>query len=186
MGIRNLRLPYTGRVDIPGIGPVAPAGTRCYRSDAVTVPALRNATCQLLISGYDDDLGKEDFYAAIAAFLAIDESVLSVAAAPIFEYYQDVASDDTGNGPPVSISTPDQVWGHIRPDSEALVQRDRHGDGHVYVSVECECDWEPEHGLQIVFRDGQTVTKVGPYDGHLTNAAAYDRDDLAGVIYHRL
>jgi hypothetical protein len=40
-------------------------------------------------------------------------------------------------------------------------------DQRVYVSVECECDWEPEHGLQIVFRDGATVTKVGPYDGHV-------------------
>ena len=54
-----------------------------------------------------------------------------------------------------------------------------------YVSVECECDWEPEHGLQIVFRDGRTVTKVGPYNGHLTNNSAYGRQDLDDVVYQR-
>jgi hypothetical protein len=51
--------------------------------------------------------------------------------------------------------------------------------------LECECDWEPEHGLQIVFRDGREVTKVGPYDGHLTNSAAYANDDLDGIVYYR-
>jgi len=30
---------------------------------------------------------------------------------------------------------------------------------------------EDEHGLQVVLRDGARVTKVGPYDGHLTNDA---------------
>jgi hypothetical protein len=34
-----------------------------------------------------------------------------------------------------------------------------------------------------VFRDGATVTKVGPYNGHLTNAAAYDDEQLNDVVY---
>jgi hypothetical protein len=38
-------------------------------------------------------------------------------------------------------------------------------------------------GLQIVFRDGTAVTKVGPYDGHLTNANATGRAELDDVIY---
>ncbi|MGC7101877.1 hypothetical protein ACPZ19_45000 [Amycolatopsis lurida] len=36
--------------------------------------------------------------------------------------------------------------------------------------------------LQLVFRDGRDVTKVGPYDGHLTNSAAYADDELDGVV----
>jgi hypothetical protein len=46
-------------------------------------------------------------------------------------------------------------------------------------------DWEPEHGLQIVFRDGRAVTKVGPYGGHLTNSAAHADDTLDGIVYYR-
>jgi hypothetical protein len=67
-----------------------------------------------------------------------------------------------------------------------MIQRDRSGGGRMYVSIECECDWEPEHGLQIVLRDGRTVSKVGPYDGHLTNQSAYGRDDLAELVYCRI
>ena len=32
-------------------------------------------------------------------------------------------------------------------------------------------------------RDGRAVTKVGPFDGHLTNADAYADSSLVGVIY---
>lgn len=72
----------------------------------------------------------------------------------------------------MEIDSPDVVFEHVTFGGEATVVR--HGrDGRVYVSLECECDWEPEHGLQIVFRDGRAVTKVGPHNGHLTNAAAY-------------
>lgn len=55
--------------------------------------------------------------------------------------------------------------------------------GPVTASAECECSWEPEHGLQLVFRGGRTISKVGPFDGHLTNTSAFGREDLAGIVY---
>ncbi|MFA1544590.1 DUF6985 domain-containing protein, partial [Actinomadura monticuli] len=55
---------------------------------------------------------------------------------------------------------------------------------HGKTSLECECDWEQEHGLQMVFRDVRTVTKIGPCDGHLTNSAAWGDDSLDGIVYH--
>ena len=159
-----------------------------YRSEARPLPVLGGATCRVVVDGYDDDPHKDDFHAAIGTFLALDESVLRSATPYVFEYYQDVtaaviADDDLDWY--VEIPGPDEVWNHIEIGYEVMVQR--HGrSGLVYMSVACGCDWEPEHGLQIVFREGRTVSKVGPYDGHLTNASAYDRDDLADVIYHRL
>lgn len=174
------RLSYPDPVEIPGLGPVTVDG-EWYRSEAVTIPALGNATCHLILDGYDDDPARQDFHDVIAAFLALDESIVKAAAPSIFQYYQDVASECPGDVP--VISHPDEVWQHIHPGNEIFVQRDSFVDHHVYVSVECECSWEPEHGLQIVLRDGRTVTKIGPYDGHLTNAAAYASDDLEGVIY---
>ncbi|HRP77595.1 MAG TPA: hypothetical protein PL183_00670 [Aquamicrobium sp.] len=37
----------------------------------------------------------------------------------------------------------------------------------------------------LVWRNGTTLTKVGGYDGHLTNRSAYDDDDdrLIDVVY---
>lgn len=41
----------------------------------------------------------------------------------------------------------------------------------------CECDWEEEHGLQLVFRQGKKLTRISDQDGHLTEADAYDKPD---------
>nr|WP_199551379.1 hypothetical protein [Streptomyces sp. N35] len=112
---------------------------------------------------------------------------MRAAGGPIFEYYQDIkhaVGDDEDDF--VSIAGPDDLWQHIQPGGEVWVGRAGPGDEGVYVSVECECAWDPEHGLQIVFRGGRSVSKVGQCDGHLTNASAYDDKTLAGVVYHRL
>ena len=55
--------------------------------------------------------------------------------------------------------------------------------GHSYVVVEANCDWEEEHGLMLVWKDGKRLTKVGGYDGHLSNVWAYDDDTLENVVY---
>jgi len=49
-------------------------------------------------------------------------------------------------------------------------------------TIECGCNWEREHGLQIVLREGLSVTKLGPYDGHLTNADS----SLESVVYRSM
>ena len=64
-----------------------------------------------------------------------------------------------------------------------MVSRRPYGDRAAYVSLECGCDWEEEHGLQIVFKEGLHVNMVGQYDGHLTNADAYGDGRLENVIY---
>ena len=129
-----------------------------YRSDhPVEVPALGNARCHVTFAGYDDEENKDEFP-------ALDAAVLRAASPAIFAYYRDVAADLAAAGVEVvAIAGPDDVWDHISPHGVSVER----GDGHVYVAVECECAWEPEHGLVIVLRGGTEVTRVGPYDGHL-------------------
>jgi len=64
---------------------------------------------------------------------------------------------------------------------ELIVSRRSGGDRAVYVSLECDCDWEPEHGLQLVFRNGTAITKVGPFDGRSSHADA--RDVAEDVVF---
>ena len=67
----------------------------------------------------------------------------------------------------VSIRNAAEIWQHVRP-TEVMLERSRH-DPHVYVVAAAECAWEPEHGLQLVFRQGDELIRVGPQDGHLTD-----------------
>ncbi|MEU2159247.1 hypothetical protein ABZ532_30280 [Streptomyces sp. NPDC019396] len=174
-------------MEILGLGPVAvDADFGDYVSPSLPVPVFGDTLCRFAVVGYDDDDAKADFETAISAFLELDESALRSASMPVFQYYLDVKAEVGGDEDLVSIAGPDDVWSHIQPGGEVTVQReDAHGDRQVYVSVECECAWEPEQGLQIVFRRGSSVTKVGPFDSHLTNVSAFDRADLADVVYHR-
>ncbi|SEO21628.1 DUF6985 domain-containing protein [Actinacidiphila rubida] len=173
-------------MEIVGLGPVTlDADFGDYVSRSLPVPVFGHAPCRFVVVGYDDDEAKVDFEAAISAFLGLGESALRSASVPVFQYYLDVKAEVGGDEGLVSIAGPDDVWSHVRPGGEVTVQRDAHGDRQVYVSAECECAWEPEHGLQIVFRGGCSVTKVGPFDSHLTNVSAFGRADLADVVYHR-
>ncbi|MFF5263253.1 DUF6985 domain-containing protein [Actinomadura viridis] len=175
-------------MQIPGLGQVTEdVDLGWYQSGPVPVPVLGGALCRIIIDGYDDDPAPEDFHAAIRTFLALDRSALAAATPSIFAYYRDVMNDIVAAGDHdwyVEIQSPDDVLDHILFGDAPIIRRDLCGDRHVYVSLECECDWEHEHGLQIVFRDGRTVTKVGPCDGHLTNSAAYADDTLDAVVYH--
>jgi len=173
-------------MEIPGLGTVEDDGDS-YVSDPVTVRVLGDAECQFSVVGYDDDDAREDFHTAIGAFLALDTSALHASAPSVFSYYQDVRSRlaEFGADHVEAIDGPDDVWDHVEFGWEVTVERDWSGDRQVCLSIASSCAWEQEHGLQIVFRGGRSVTKVGPFDGHLSNASAYGRDDLADVVYHR-
>lgn len=173
-------------MEIPGLGAAAyDAKSGWYESPALAVPVLGGAKCSFVVDGYAGDPAPSDFHDAIAAFLALDAAVLATAALPIFEYYLDVRSEFRDQDGFPLITVPDEVWQHIRY-GQVTVGRGSGRDGDsVFVSVEAECAWEPEHGLQIVFRGGQAVTKVGPFDGHYSHASAFDSDDLVGVVYRR-
>ncbi|SFQ47913.1 DUF6985 domain-containing protein [Actinomadura madurae] len=175
-------------MQIPGLGRlVEDAQLGWYQSEPVPVPVLGDAPCRFIVDGYVDDPAPEEFHAAIHAFLTLDRSALITATPSIFAYYRDITEEILASGDDewyVEIEGSGDVLDHVWFGNEPMVVRDSRGDGHVYVSLECECDWEQEHGLQLVFRDGRTVTKVGPCDGHLTNSAAWGDDSLDGIVYH--
>lgn len=170
---------------IPGLGEFTlDEGTDWYISEPVRVPLLRDAECEIALEEYDDDSHKEEFHAAIQNFLSAPFAVLKEVEGDIFAYYQDMnACWQPSDEEYLVIESPSGVWDHIEFGFEPVVSR---GDDGVYVSLECSCDWEPEHGLQIVFKNGNKVSKVGPYDGHLTNANAFADDSLKDVIYRRM
>ena len=74
------------------------------------------------------------------------------------------------------MSTEKEIWKFVHPQ-EIYVTRRSYNDCDIYVQITCECDWEQEHGLQLVFRQGRKLTRVSEQGGHLTEADAFDIPD---------
>jgi hypothetical protein len=169
---------------IPGLGAVTNSHGS-YHSEPIPVPVLGGKLCTVIVYGYDGDLNMSEFHTAISNFLSIGPEVLRNAEKEIYRYYKDmfdILSSELDEEF-VIIETQSEVWKHICIGNSPVVSRRPYGDKSVYVSLECECAWEEEHGLQIVFKNGLKVNKVGPFDGHLTNSDAYADDSLEEVLY---
>lgn len=177
-----IKKPKPRTLEVPGLGTVVKDHSLdWYFSEPMPLALLNGASCRVVLDGYDDDPAQADFHGAIANLKAASFSVLRAAEQHVFQYYQDMA--DQIDDERVRIDKPAEVWQHVRFGDKPVVGRRAWGDRAVYVSLECGCDWEPEHGMQIVLRHGNLVTKVGPYDGHLSNADSYADASLENVIY---
>jgi hypothetical protein len=173
----------TVAMKVPGLGKVAKDEEfGWYYSKPLPVPMFGGKACQLVLEGYVEDERKEDFHAAISNFLGGSPEVLREVDEPLFCYYKDFEEWWLAEGRS-PIRTVDELWQHVRFGSEPMVTRRPYGDKDVFISVECECDWEEEHGLRLVLKNGCKVNKLGGYDGHLTNSDAFADDSLEGVIY---
>jgi hypothetical protein len=111
---------------------------------------------------------------AIGAFLRLGERDRFTASQHVNESYR--AFLGATDIEPLDVTNADDIWRFVRA-TEALVCRRHRRDKDVYVQVLCECEWEPEHGLQLVFRRGAILVRVSEQDGHLTRADAYDVPD---------
>lgn len=174
-------------MQIPGLGYVQPDSrfSDWLRSGPVPLPLLGGAEAIIVLSRYEKDGQRSDFEVAVANLLTCPPEVLKQAEPYIFKYYEEMNSVFWEPDDPeyLHIESPDRVWDHVQIGANPMVSRRAYGDKAVYVSFECGCDWEPEHGLQIVLRNGNTLVKVGPYDGHLTNSDAFADSRLENVIY---
>jgi len=149
---------------------------------SVAINALGGHVCDIVL--HEDcaqDAQRDDIDRAITSFITLEPSALTDVEEHVFRYYLD-GKDDFEPGEPgyVEIGSAADVWKHVQFGGEARVGREGIA---VYISVAGNCDWEPEHGFQIVFKDGLRVNKVGEFDGHFTNSHAYDDESLEDVIY---
>ena len=90
--------------------------------------------------------------------------------------FLDMVEYDEFDEPLHQIKDSNEIWNFVQPN-QIYVSRRHRRDKDVYIQVSCSCDWEQEHGLQLVFRQGKKITRISDEDGHLTEADAYDKPD---------
>ena len=75
-----------------------------------------------------------------------------------------------------NLNSHDEIWDFVTPMCIYATRRP-YKEKDIYINLTCSCEWEKEHGLQLVFRQGKKITRVSQEDGHLTDADAYGKPD---------
>ena len=129
------------------------------------------------------------YEAAARNFTSQGPELLDAATEYLWAYYHSVAAAlSPGERERLGVPTVDEsadIWEQVEirsPPAFTLGGR-RFAPARSYISFEGEVSWEIEHGLQLVFEDGRRLCKVGPYDGHETNANAYGDESLLDVVF---
>lgn len=63
----------------------------------------------------------------------------------------------------LELNSISDIWNYVTPN-EILIDWEDHGK--FYLQVSCGCAWEEEHGLQLIFKNGERLTRASGHDGH--------------------
>jgi len=152
-------------------------------SDPIPVPYLGNQKVKFIVEGIEDDNSPEDFSISIKQFLSLSESDQLGAAPYLFHEYRRAANVLDEEDLLVHVGAVSEVWRHVQMTAIYVSRRHR-ADNLVYVQVTGNCGWDPEHGIQVVFRRGNVLARVSSQDGHLTTADAYALpEDQNTIVY---
>jgi len=168
-------------ITIDGIGTFEPGEFGMIEGrEYINVPML-GVECRFMLEGYEGDSKPADFREAMLRFITLSPHVLTEAGRHVYAYYTDIRR--SGWGDPPDIPSAERVWDFVDFGTDAVVSRRGNGDDRIYISLECGCAWEREHGLQIVFREGNFISKIGQFDGHVSNADAFADPSLEDTVY---
>lgn len=158
------------------------AATRLGIGSMFKVPYFDNAEM-----GTIEEVNDEGAAAALAAFVALTLADRLSDSRHVFAYYKDyrqaVGGEDWLDEEMGVPETPVDIWKYVTPSTEIDITQGHRSDENWYVVMEANCEWEEEHGIMLVWRNGKTLSKVGGYDGHITNTHAYADDSLIDVVY---
>ena len=161
-------------MNIPQLGPLI-SHTRFSDwliSGPVAVPYFDGQKLPFTLDGLTE-ADQAEAEVAVNAFFALGNDARLATSAHVLANYRHMADIMGEDDLDCHIDAAGAVWAHVRPTEIFLTRRHRR-DRAVYVQLLAECDWEQEHGLQIVYRRGAELVRVSEQDGHLTLTDAAD------------
>ena len=153
-----------------------------WKSSKIEVPFFENEKLTVTFMDFEPEHDKtfiEEADQALTNFLKlnlVDRYSISDLAYRNCKDFLDAVDFDEADQPLRQIKDYNEIWNFIHP-SEIYVTRRPYKEHDVYLTLACECDWEQEHELQLVFRQGKQLTRISDQDGHLTEADAYGKPD---------
>lgn len=154
----------------------------CWETEPKEIPFFNNKKIKItfmdLVCSVDNKF-IEEADQALERFLSKTEIDRKVLSNLMFNHCLDLLNDVEYGDEDVKlrqIKDKNIIWDYVYP-KEIFVARRHRRDENIYINLTCECEWEKEHGLQLVFRQGRQLTRISEQDGHLTESDAYDKPD---------
>jgi hypothetical protein len=153
-----------------------------WESGPINIPFLGDKSlpitfCDLTLS--EDKLFVEDADLALKNFLSMTladrNGISELVHKNSADFLDSVDLDEMDEGVK-NIKDPHDIWKFVYPNAIYVSRRTRR-DMDIYIRISANCEWEMEHGLQLVFRQGKKITRISNIDGHLTESDAYDTPD---------
>lgn len=153
-----------------------------WTSQEVPVPFFDGEKLPVSFVDFDPDGDKEalaEADKALANFFALDKSYRESISPLVYkncrEFLEAIGFDEDYQDM-WDIKDEKEIWQFVQP-TEISVTPHPDNEYDMYVQVLCECDWEQEHGLQLVFRQGKKLIRVSGQDGHLTDSDESGEED---------
>lgn len=153
-----------------------------WKSEKTEIPFFENEKLAITFMDFEPEHDKtfiEEADQTLINFLKLNlayRNSISDLAYKNCKDFLDTVGYEKADAPLRKIKDHNEIWNFIHP-TEIYVTRRPYNDKDVYIILACECDWDQEHGLQLVFRQGKQLTRISGQDGHLTEADTYDKPD---------
>ncbi len=130
-----------------------------YFGQPIEVPYFDNKKIKVGIgnANHEETLIESD--RVLAKFMSLNSTDRTNHSKPIVEYYESCVN--FGICDKIEMNSHNEIWNYVNP-TEILVDSEI-GSGF-FVMVSCECQWEPEHGLQLEFRNGTELVRAGGHE----------------------
>jgi hypothetical protein len=153
-----------------------------WNGSNIPVPFFDNAALGVTIMHYtpaEDENFMQQADEALTNFLQLGTADRLAISSYVFENFEDFKNDvgdDYFSEELQQLEDEQGIWKFVRPNEINISRRHRR-DKDIYIAITLSADWEEEHGLQLVFRQGKKLTRISSIDGHITDADAYDTPD---------
>jgi hypothetical protein len=151
------------------VGEVVSDPYECWRAAPLALPYWDGASLPVMMSS---SIGPGDVAAidnALEHFLRLGSEARAAASARVLAacraFLDLVGADDDDRKEMAAIIDPHEIWNHVTCE-EILIERNNAGeDPVIYIVLLCSCAWDVEHGLQLVYRNGEVLSRVSEQDG---------------------
>lgn len=161
-----------------------------WESNKIEVPFFDNDMLTITFMGFEpehDAVFIDEADQALRNFLNLSTedriAISSLVYKNCMDFLDAVGIDEAGE-PLRQLQDNNAIWDFIYP-TEMYVTRRAYKERDMYIQIACECAWEKEHGLQLVFRQGKKLTRISAQDGHITEADAYGKPDEEDELLSR-